>query len=127
MRLSDFSGIISTLFTDKMSINRYQERKNSDETIDTILQDIPLYSEVPCRLSFASRENPEDNEIDDVPIKISPKIFCKRDVDIKAGDFITVHRFDDDGNITASYSGKVGLPSVFMTHKEVMFTIEESS
>lgn len=127
MRLSDFSGIISTLFTDKMSINRYQEIKNSDETIDTILPDTPLYAEVPCRLSFASRENPDDNEIDDIPIKISPKIFCKIDVDIKAGDFVTVQRIDDDGNITASYSGKVGLSSVFMTHKEVMFTIEESA
>lgn len=127
MRLGDFSGIITTTFTDRMSISRYQDRENSDETTDTILTDAPLYSDIPCRLSFASRENPEDSEVDDTPVKISPKIFCKRDVDIRAGDFITVKRFDDDGNIIASYSGKAGLPSVFITHKEALFIINESA
>lgn len=127
MRLGDFSGIISTMFTDKMSVNRYQDKENPDKTTDTILSDTPIYSDVPCRVSFASRENPDDNELDNTPVKISPKIFCGKDVDIKAGDFVTVKRFDDDGNVTASYSGKIGMPSVFITHKEALFVIEESA
>lgn len=127
MRLGDFSGIITTMFTDKMDINRYVDRPNSDETTETVLPDTPIYTDVECRISFVSEESPKDGTVDDNPVKTNPKIFCKKTADVQAGDFITVRRLDDDGNVMATYSGQLGLPSTYITHKEALFLIKESA
>ena len=127
MRLGDFSRIIETTFVDKMSITRYEDKENADGSTDTVLPDAPLHEEVPCRISFPFDESPKDSDVDNVPVKNVCKIFCKRDTDIRAGDFVTVQRFDDDGNVIATYSGKAGLSSVFITHKEALFSIERSA
>lgn len=127
MKLSGFAPIISTMFNDKMDIRRYVDVDNADGTTDTALPDTPIYTNVPCRVSFSSEDNPRDNDIDDTPVKIVPKIFCKVSADIKAGDFIKVSRFNDEGDVIATYAGKLGLPSVYITHKEALFSIEESA
>lgn len=127
MRLGDFSGIITTMFTDKMDINRYVDVTNSDGTTETKMPDNPLYVDVNCRISFVSEEKPNAAEVDDNPVKTTPKIFCKTTADVRAGDYITVRRLDDDGNILATFSGQIGLPSVYLTHKEALFLIKEST
>jgi hypothetical protein len=127
MKLSGFAGIITTMFNDKMSIRRYEKSENNDGTTSTELSENPTYTDIPCRISFSSDESPKDSEVDEVPVRNVPKIFCKLDVDIQAGDIVTVNRYDDDGNIIATYEGKVGLPSVFITHKEALFSIERSA
>lgn len=127
MKLSGFAGIITTMFNDKMSIRRYEKSENNDGTTSTELSENPIYTDIPCRISFSSDESPKDSEVDEVPIRNVPKIFCKLDVDIQAGDIVTVNRYDDDGHIIATYEGKVGLPSVFITHKEALFSIERSA
>lgn len=127
MKLSGFSPIITTMLTDKMDIRRYVDKNNDDGTTDTVMSDSPIYTNVPCRVSFSSEDNPRDNNVDDVPVKNIPKIFCKVDADIKAGDLITVKRFDDDSNVIATYTGKLGLSSTYITHKEALFSIEGSA
>jgi hypothetical protein len=127
MKLGAFSGIITTMFTDKMDITRYIERTNSDNTTETVLPDTPLYTNVDCRISFVSEESPKDVSVDDNPVKSTPKIFCMIDADVQAGDYITVRRFDDNGNIMATFSGQIGLPSIYPTHKEALFLIKESA
>ena len=127
MKLSGFSPIITTMLTDKMDIRRYVDKNNDDGTTDTVMSDSPIYTNVPCRVSFSSEDNPRDNDVDDVPVKNIPKIFCKVDADIKAGDLITVKRFDDDSNVIATYTGKLGLSSTYITHKEALFSIERSA
>ena len=128
MKLSGFSGIIETMFLDRMTINRYVEEEQEDGSTNTVLSNTPLYTDVPCRVSFlTSGEKPNDNEVDDTPINLMPKLFCKLSTDIKEGDFIVVTRVDDSGNVIATYSGKVGRPFVFITHKEALFSIEGSA
>ena len=127
MKLGGFSSIIQSMFADKMDISRYLDSEDSDGTTITALSDEPIYIDIPCKFSFSSDENPRDNEVDDVPLKNVPKIFCSVDTDLKAGDFITVRRYDDTGKVIATYSGKVGLPSIFITHKEALFSIERSA
>lgn len=127
MRLDDFSGIVTTLFTDKMDIARYIDVSNSDGTTETKMSRSPVYSNVDCRISFISEESPKYGEVDNTPIKTVPKIFCKTITDIRAGDYITVYRRVDGENILTIFSGQVGLPSVYPTHKEALFLIKEST
>lgn len=127
MRLGDFAGIITTMFSDTMDITRYIDKENDDGTTETVLSDTPIYSGVPCRISFSSEENPGDTDIDNTPVKLSPKIFCKVGVDLQTGDYITVKRLNDDGEVIATYSGKVGMPAVYTSHKEALFYINRSA
>lgn len=127
MNLSGFSGIIKTMFSDRMSIRRYTTRTNSDQTTDSVLSSTDLYSNIPCRLSYNSDESPKDRDVDNVPVQLVPKVFCGVEVDIKPGDLVTVTRFNDSGNIIATFSGTIGLPSVFITHKEALFLIDRSA
>lgn len=124
MRLGDFSGIITSMFTDRMDVFHYIDEIQEDGTTQTKLSNNPAWRNAPCRISLSTDENPSDNQVDSVPIKTSPKIFFKTSVALKAGDYVVVRRFDDDGNVMCTYSGKAGMPSVFITHKEVLFHIE---
>lgn len=127
MKLGKFSGIITSMFTDEMDIYRYEDVTNEDATTDTKLSETPVQKEVPCRISFSADENPRDVEVDNVPIRLAPKIFCSLNTNIRAGDYVILRRYNDDGYIVAIYSGNVGLPSVFSTHKEALFSIERST
>lgn len=127
MKISGFAPILSTMFTDAMDIRRYQDVENEDGTTDTVMPLEPIYANVPCRVSFSSEDSPQDYEVDRVPIRVAPKIFCGPNIQIKAGDFVTVRRLNDIGEIIATYTGKLGLPSVYITHKEALFSIEESA
>ena len=127
MRLGDFAGIIATMFSDRMDITRYIDKENADGTTQTALSDTPVYENIPCRISFSSDENPADTDIDNTPVKLTPKIFCGLNVDLQVGDIITVRRINDDGEVIATYSGKVGLPAVFISHKEALFYINRSA
>ena len=127
MKLGAFSGIITTMFTDKMDITRYVEQENPDGTTETALPDIPLYTDISCRISFVSEESPKDGAVDDTPVKSIPKVFCKIDADVQAGDYITLRRIGDGGNVVATFSGQIGLPSIYPTHTEALFLIKESA
>lgn len=127
MKLGKFAGIITTMFSDTMDITRYINKENADATTETILPDTPIYTNVACRISFSSDENPSDADIDNTPLKLTPKIFCKIDADLQAGDYIVARRLDDDGKVIATYSGKVGLPAVYVSHKEALFYIDRSA
>ena len=127
MKLSGFAAIITTMFSDKMDITRYIDTENGDGTTETKLSDTPIHTDVPCKISFSSDENPADTDIDNTPVKLSPKIFCKVDADLQTGDYITVRRFNDNNEVIATYSGKVGMPAVFITHKEALFSINRSA
>lgn len=127
MKLGKFAGIITTMLSDTMDITRYINEENADGSTETKLPDTPQYTDVPCRISFSSEENPGDTDIDNTPLKLTPKIFCKIDADLQAGDYIVVRRLDDDGKVMATYSGKVGLPAVYVSHKEALFYINRSA
>lgn len=127
MRLDAFSGVISTMFTDRMDIARYVDFTNTDGTTETKLSNNPVYVNVRCRISFIAEETPKDGAVDNIPVKAIPKLFCKNTVDVRAGDYITIRRLDEDGNILATFSGQCGLPSIYPTHQEVLFLIKEST
>lgn len=127
MKLGSFASLITSMFTDSMSINRYEDKANADGTTETILSDTPIYTNVECRISFLYEEKPKDITVDDNPVITSPSIFCKVETDIRAGDFITVTRYNDYGDVIATYSGQVGMPSVYPTHKQALFIIMESA
>ena len=119
MNLSVFGSLFAQMYTDKMSISRYTETENTDGTTSVSKNLEPVYTDIPCRISFNQNDNPESLADDANPIFIQIKLFCKADVDIKKGDGIMVNRLDSDGSVLATYKGVSNLPIVYTTHKEI--------
>ena len=90
MKLSSFGKLLSPTYTDRLSINRFTEITNPDGTIGMGLPKTPLYSDVQCRISFNSSDNPETTKEDSNPIYLQVKIFCSPSVDIKKGDILNI-------------------------------------
>lgn len=120
MKLFGFSTILSTLYTDKLSVFRYIEKENEDGTVSSELSLQPVLADKPCRISFTSTDNPETTKEDSNPVYLQIKVFCEAGLDIKKGDTVEAHRLDDNGNILKSYKGTANLPLQYVTHKEFL-------
>lgn len=128
MKLSGLGTFLTMLYDDKMDIYRTTSTINSDYSTDIFYQEEPLDTDVPCRISFSSDDSGSDSQVDMNPIRYNPKIFCKADVDIKAGDFIVLRRYADDGlTVKATYKGTVAQPSWYSTHQEALIRIDEGA
>lgn len=120
INLKVFKGIVNQLYTDKLDIYRHTNPElNSDGTTPTILPKKPIYTDIPCRISFSRTiDLTTDRAINKLPIHLIPKVFCDTSIDIKAGDYIIIRR----NNI--EYKGLVGAPNVYETHQEISLTVE---
>ena len=127
MNLSAYAPLVALMYTDKMEIYRRVPTSNEDGTTSTKLPDTPTHSGVACRISFASDENSNSSEIDETPIVISPKVFCALSVDVQAGDFLKVTRFDTFGNMLGIFNGVAGLPTPYDFGQQFNFTMKGSA
>ena len=111
-----------------MSIKRLTSSVRPDGSTASILPEGYLYTDLPCRLSFTSyTDNPVLIDITN-PVRKQVKIFCDPTFDIKKGDFITVKKCDEEGNIIREYEGMTGNdPSVLHLNQEILFTIKEDA
>lgn len=127
MRLAGLGKLFAMLYDDRMDIYRTVESTNDDNTTDISYEPKPLYEGVPCRISFSSDDTGSDSEVDHNPIRSNPRLFCKAEVDLKAGDYVVVRRYADDGSIIKTYQGQVAQPSWYSTHQEAFMRIDEGA
>lgn len=127
MKLAGLGSFFTLLYDDKMDIYRTAKEEVDDETTDIFYEDEPLHKDVKCRLSFSSDDTAADSEVDREPVRFNPKLFCESSVDLKAGDFVVVRRYADDGSVTATYQGRVARPTWYTTHQEAFMRIDEGA
>lgn len=128
MKLTGLGNFYAMLYDDRMDIFRTASDTNEDQSTDIFYTPEPLYKDVPCRISFSSDDTGADSEVDKNPIRYNPKIFCKADVDLKAGDYVVIRRYADDGTtVRATYKGTAAQPSWYTTHQESFMRIDESA
>ena len=127
MKLAGLGQFMSILYNDRMDIYRTKQSNDDDETTTVSYDSKPLYTDIQCRLSFSSDDVASDSEVDRNPIKFSPKLFCRADVDLKAGDYVVVRRYSDDGSVTKTYQGQAAQPSWYSTHQEAFVRIDEGA
>lgn len=127
MKLTGLGTFFTILYDDRMDIYRTSKATNDDDTTDISYQPTPLYTDIACRVSFSSDDTGTDSEVDRNPVKFNPKLFCGADVDLQAGDYVTVRRYADNGSVTQVYQGQVGRPSWYATHQEAFFRIDEGA
>ena len=125
MRLGGFRGIITTTFTDRMDVKRYEDIENEDGSTSTVLLEDVFLTGIPCRLSFYYEEQAHDDKLLETRVEMTPKIFYRIEDKLMAGDVVTVTRYDSFGNALGYYEGKLGKPLLFETHTQAQFLVEE--
>lgn len=127
MRLAGLGKLFAILYNDRMDIYRTAKDTNNDNTTDISYEPEPVYVDIQCRLSFSSDDTGSNSEVDRNPVRFNPKLFCKADVDLQAGDYVVVRRYADDGSVTKTYQGQVAQPSWYSTHQEAFIRIDEGA
>lgn len=127
MKLSGLGKLLAILYDDRMDIYRTGSETNADSTTDISYEPEPLYKDIECRLSFSSDDTGSDSEVDRNPVRFNPKLFCRQDVDLKAGDYVVVRRYAEDGSITWTYEGRVARPSSYSSHQEAFLRIDKGA
>lgn len=121
MKLASFSKILSSTYTDKLTITRRVKIPNPDGTTGFGYPPIPLYSDKACRISFKESDVPEMGKEDTNPFTMQVKIFGAPELDIQKGDKLVAQKIDESGNVMATYTGTANLPLKYVTHQEVLF------
>lgn len=127
MNLAGLGKLFTMLYDDRMDIYRTVKEENDDNTTDISYNPEPLYKGIKCRISFSSDDTGSDSEVDREPVRYDPKLFCEAAVDLKAGDYVVVRRYADDGSVVKTYEGRVASPSWYSTHQEAFMRIDESA
>ena len=127
MKLAGLGKLYTLLYNDRMDIYRTVRESDDDATTDISYDPNPLYKDISCRLSFSSDDTASDSEVDRNPVRFSPKLFFGAEVDLKAGDYVTVRRYSDNGSVVAVYEGQAAQPSWYSTHQEAFIRIDEGA
>lgn len=127
MKLAGFSRMLSILYNDKMDVYRTTSQQNRDSTTDIFYSSDPIKTDIPCRISFSHSDTSTDSEIDMNPVRYSPKIFTSASEDLKAGDYVVIRRYNDNGQLVKTYSGLISDPSWYVTHQEIFMRIDEGA
>lgn len=107
--------------TDLMNIGRRQEITNPDGTTGETNPQEPIYTDVPCHISFVSSDNPNPEPNDVIPVITGLKINCDLSVDLQNGDYITAKKMADDGEtVLETYTGTIGFPEVTQSRKSAL-------
>lgn len=109
--------------TDKMDIGRRTEVVNPDGTTGETTPDVPIYTEVPCHISFNNVDNPDPNTAETRPIIQALTINCSLDVDLQNGDYITAYKLAYDGTVIETYRGVIGDPTSSMSRKSAIMQV----
>lgn len=103
--------------TDKMDIGRRTEVTNPDGTTGETTPNIPIYTNIPCHISFDMVDNPNPNTAETRPVNQLLKISCSLNVDLQNGDYVTAYKLANDGTIIETYVGTIGEPTSSMSRK----------
>ena len=103
--------------TDKIDIGRRTSIINPDGTEGETNPNIPIYTDIPCHISFIRADNPNSNTVDTKPIIVGLQINCDLSVDLQKGDYITAYKLADNGDILEVYKGIIGYPEVTQSRK----------
>lgn len=121
VRLRGASNVLKVLYTDQMTVRRYEVPAPSlDGTTPTQTTSTDVYVDIPCRLSFVSTDYPGLTREDKNEISQGIKIFCDVVYDIKAGDILHVTRLDGAAAI-AEYKGFANQAYKYPSHQELEF------
>ncbi len=111
------------MYHDKCDIYQFVDKANTNGSKSTIKNKVPVYVDVPCKISFSDRiwDTFHHNTEDTTPYEKQPKLFLEVEYRVQTGYYFEARRFDVvTGEIIATYEGQGGVPQVFLSHQEIL-------
>lgn len=111
------------MYHDKCDIYRYEQITNANGSKSTKKNKIPIYLDVPCKISFSLRtwDMFTHKPMDVTPYEKQPKIFMEVEYKVEPGFYIEAHRYDPaTKQLLETYEGQAGLPHVLLSHQEIL-------
>lgn len=113
--------VLKAFDTDLIDISRRMEIENPDGTTGETTIDTPVYTDIPCHISFINADNPNPENVDTKPIITGLEINCDLEVDLQNGDYITAKKMANDGKtVLEIYHGTIGFPTVTQSRKSAI-------
>lgn len=113
--------------TDKMNIGRRQTITNPDGSTGETSPKDPIYTDVPCHISFEEADNPDNAINDTVPIISVVKVHCRADVDLQNNDYVTAFRLSESGEVLETYEGSIGFPVMHKNRQVVLLSMKQNA
>ena len=121
MKLPSISGVLEQMYTDQMTVHRYRQETDPDGALVVVLDSVPVLEDVPCRVSYTSKDSPSVAG-DKNPVSQRLTLFCRPEIPLQSGDFVTVRRGD-----TEIYAGRIGKPSRYGSSLQTILQQEDNS
>ncbi|MDQ0269942.1 hypothetical protein [Cytobacillus purgationiresistens] len=110
------TSAVEFMYDKKAIIKRYMSivKPNGADGMDWV----PVYENVPCRLSNPSLNNAKQGEANVVQYDV--KLFLSSDFKVKAGDEITVYSLEKGKIVNSKNYESAKEPFGYVTHQEVL-------
>lgn len=118
------------MYHDICDVYKFEAIIKSNGAKSTQRQKIPVYTDVPCKISFSLRtwDMFTNKSIDTYPYEKQPKIFMEVEYILEPGYYIVAKRLDPKTKqIIATYEGQCGKSQVSLTHQEVLLDVRGDS
>ena len=116
-------------YTDKCTVFAYKEAEDDDGAVATVKNEIPVYEDVPCHLSFSLRvmENFDKTYKDKTRYSKQPKLFINNKYSIPEGSYIVAQKLNTQQQVVAIYKGQCSIASMCTTHQEFLIDVKEDA
>lgn len=107
---------IEAMYEGTCTITEYQKVKNEDKS--TGFKDVVVLEGQPCRLSFKTINQTNQNDNGAASMAQVTKLFIAPEIQVKAGSKITVTQ----NGVVTEYKNS-GKPAVYTTHQEIVLIL----
>lgn len=112
---------LKLLDSDVMDIYRRIPTVNDDGTMGDAIEEIPIYSNINCHISFTKSDKSIPNTNSTQYTEYRLQINCPLDVDIQKNDYIEARKLSNTGEIIKIYKGILGMPVRTQTRQFAQF------
>lgn len=125
----DFGSIGSiigdVMDSDRIDIGRSTIITLPDGSITVTDPNVPLYTDIPCHLSFSDIDNPDPVAVGSVPIIHALSINCAVGIDLQNADRIWARKLAADGTVLEVYEGVIGAPIVDQSRQTATMAVRQ--
>lgn len=114
------------MYNDRCNIYTYEDELDEDGAVKTVKKVKPLYSNVPCKVSYSLRtwDNFYHKNIDTTPYEKEPKLFIETKYAVKPGYYYSVTRYNPSTKKAIHhFEAQGGFPQVLWSHQEILLNI----
>lgn len=124
VNVSWVGNIVKVMYSDKITIYRYDEEVDDNGVTIQTIKDDPTLSDINCLISFTKQDTSKTTLVSDIPVEMAVQLFTTLDAGIRAGDHIVASKMNGDV-LVKTYTGIAGEPYTYPSHLQTALILDE--